>query len=771
MNPWICVLCTYKNSHSGPCKVCNQGQCPTPVGKWRCTYCTVMNDSNRVYCWVCNYRNSQSVDSENPKVSESSLIGNIKENLNWKNPLKTQRQSCEEDPESRKHKEGGLGTGIDFTTHKRQAQQQIVPAIFQEKKDNFESTIESKPKQLEDRKRPPNFLRKPSGDTIQKKDSLLRPDKYSGEIRPLLNNNSNILLPSLPVEMNPSSWNKTYLDPNGNEMKHDNYFSERHGASASCAPSSPRASLSQDIADNMSFHKPPASLDMDDGTRELIRKMMQEDICMLCHDRQGWEIGGGCDHKVCESCGKRKLLEGIANKKWTKHAVTCPIDNCENNLPSSTIQHFALGKALLEKLETMQQTFNMSKTEGLVTCPAERCGFIFVGEAGKVVKGQIEKGRNNRPLSNIALAHKAKHRFRCPQCNCNFCGNCSEFPYHLGDTCETFKEWKESKKCRFCHATIDPRKIRHKPNRKFPGWNNVCHLEECQTRRSQSCGKVNSCGHFCIGIRNEKQCPPCFHPDCVSNGYSTHEDFCSICWTEEWAAAPCVQLNCKHVIHYHCLMQKLEKRWPAARVVFNYMTCGECKQPIKHPELRKSLYQHESLKSHVEKMAIKQLKREGLGNDKRLHEKGGKYYNNMELFAMDRLAYYICFKCKKPYYGGMRKCDAQDIDKFNKEHLVCGGCRMGPNMKACKIHGTEFIMWKCRFCCGRASWFCWGNTHFCDNCHTRQEGGDYLNRKPMSAHPKCPGIESGNPENCPLKIKHPPNGENFCLGCNVCLLS
>jgi len=232
-----------------------------------------------------------------------------------------------------------------------------------------------------------------------------------------------------------------------------------------------------------------------------------------------------------------------------------------------------------------------------------------------------------------------------------------------------------------------------------------------------------------------------------------------------------VQLECKHVVHYHCLMQKLEKRWPAARVVFKYLHCGKCNRPIKHPELRRTLHSHEKLKKKVERMALEQLQREGFSEDKRLYEKGGKYFNNRPLFAMDRLAYYICFKCKKPYYGGMRKCDAQDIDKWNKEHLVCGGCRMGSNKKSCKIHGTEFIVFKCKFCCSRGSWFCWGNTHFCDKCHKRQEGGDYLNRKPMSAHPKCPGIESGNPLDCPLKIKHPPNGTNFCLGCNVCLIS
>jgi len=507
------------------------------------------------------------------------------------------------------------------------------------------------------------------------------------------------------------------------------------------------------------------------GTEALIRRLLQEEMCELCGQKQGIEVGE-CRHKVCKSCGKRKIKSGIVSKKWASQAVTCPVKGCKIILPQNVIRHFGLSSSTIKELEIMQQKFNMSQTKGLVRCPSKECGYTFVGEPGKVVKDKIEVGRNGKPLSEVTLKHKAKHRFRCPMCNINFCGVCSATPYHLGDTCDTFQSWKESKKCRFCEATIDQSKVIHEPDLRYPGWDNVCHLQECQGRREQSCGKVHpKCGHPCIGIRNERKCPPCFHPDCVPKGASTHDEFCSICWTEGWSAAPCVQLECKHVVHYHCLMHQLKTRWPAARIVFNYLRCGECKRPIKNEMLKRTLYPHEKLKNKVERMAIDQLKREGFDEDKRLHEKGGKYYNNKALFAMDRLAYYICYKCKKPYYGGMRKCDAQDIDKWNEKHLVCGGCRMGSNKKSCKIHGTDFIVWKCKFCCSRGSWFCWGNTHFCDKCHKRQEGGDYLNRKPMSAHPKCPGIESGNPMDCPLKVKHPPNGTNFCLGCNVCLIS
>lgn len=70
---------------------------------------------------------------------------------------------------------------------------------------------------------------------------------------------------------------------------------------------------------------------------------------------------------------------------------------------------------------------------------------------------------------------------------------------------------------------------------------------------------------------------------------------------------------------------------------------------------------------------------------------------------------------------------------------------------------------KCQFCCSVASWFCWGKTHFCDACHTRQQKGDYVSKYEKDKLPKCPGKNK-----CPLKVQHPPNGDPFCLGCAFC---
>ena len=111
---------------------------------------------------------------------------------------------------------------------------------------------------------------------------------------------------------------------------------------------------------------------------------------------------------------------------------------------------------------------------------------------------------------------------------------------------------------------------------------------------------------------------------------------------------------------------------------------------------------------------------------------------------MARLSYYMCFKCKKPYFGGLKSCENnnQAEGKFNPQELICGGCAasaIGGGVKECKTHGTDFIEFKCKFCCSVAQWFCWGSTHFCDNCHTRQNNGDYLTKKKLSELMKCRG--------------------------------
>jgi hypothetical protein len=35
----------------------------------------------------------------------------------------------------------------------------------------------------------------------------------------------------------------------------------------------------------------------------------------------------------------------------------------------------------------------------------------------------------------------------------------------------------------------------------------------------------------------------------------------------------------------------------------------------------------------------------------------------------------------------------------------------------CPKHGTDYLEYKCRYCCSVAVFFCFGTTHFCNACH------------------------------------------------------
>ena len=142
----------------------------------------------------------------------------------------------------------------------------------------------------------------------------------------------------------------------------------------------------------------------------------------------------------------------------------------------------------------------------------------------------------------------------------------------------------------------------------------------------------------------------------------------------------------------------------------------------------------------MEKMAIERAGHEGLDKDPRLKNPADPYYNDIAKFSVFKCAYYLCHTCKNPYFGGLKDClrAQQEQQEFKAEELVCGKCAadtLGVGAAKCKIHGTDFIEFKCKFCCNIAQWFCWGNTHFCEPCHKRQCAGDYVSRKKPSELP------------------------------------
>lgn len=186
--------------------------------------------------------------------------------------------------------------------------------------------------------------------------------------------------------------------------------------------------------------------------------------------------------------------------------------------------------------------------------------------------------------------------------------------------------------------------------------------------------------------------------------------------------------------------------------------------------------------------------------------------------AMEKYAYYPCSKCGKAYFGGAAACDAAVADmEFDPEELVCGACSggacfppsvhlcwpacVGPPVdfpgaasskllrcahdrpwrvcvwgggtaasmaQICPKHGTDYLEWKCRYCCSVAVFFCFGSHHFCKPCHDAHRR---CMDCPVGDLPQCPAgpvLKQLEASDCPLNCEHPPTGEEFALGCGLC---
>jgi len=137
-------------------------------------------------------------------------------------------------------------------------------------------------------------------------------------------------------------------------------------------------------------------------------------------------------------------------------------------------------------------------------------------------------------------------------------------------------------------------------------------------------------------------------------------------------------------------------------------------------------------------------------------------------YAWEVYAYYQCFYCKKPYFGGRRDCAQNLVEEANPSEYVCSDCANVMLKGRCQTpEHKEFIIWKCRFCCSKAVWFCWGRVHFCDFCHTNDPWGRDQGRYDNDPRSQCLG-----PGKCPIGAEHPPNGHSqeneFPLGCLLC---
>ncbi|XP_062862090.1 E3 ubiquitin-protein ligase MYCBP2 isoform X9 [Trichomycterus rosablanca] len=333
-----------------------------------------------------------------------------------------------------------------------------------------------------------------------------------------------------------------------------------------------------------------------------------------------------------------------------------------------------------------------------------------------------------------------------------------EFREHTGKPASS-----SSDACRFCGT---------RNGTELSAVGSVCSDPDCQEYAKLACSKTHACGHPCGGVKNEELCLPCLHGCDKSTGCLKQDadDMCMICFTEALSAAPAVQLDCSHVFHLQCTRRVLENRWLGPRITFGFMSCPICKNKINHSVIKDLLDPIKELYEDVRRKALMRLEYEGLHKSEAITMPGARFYNDPAGFAMNRYAYYVCYKCKKAYFGGEARCDAEagQGDDYDPRELICGACSDVSRAQMCSKHGTDFLEYKCRYCCSVAVFFCFGTTHFCNACH---DDFQRMTSVPKEELPHCPAGPKGKQlegSECPLHVVHPPTGEEFALGCGVC---
>lgn len=454
-----------------------------------------------------------------------------------------------------------------------------------------------------------------------------------------------------------------------------------------------------------------------------------------------------CLHVYCHSC-----LEDIVKKCLSRNETpTCPQvvleEDGENASPSSTscgpLPDFAL-RAVMSDVDFSalldRRLASVTASSGdFVHCP--RCSFVFVADTTTAQQQQQQQDER-------------RFRFRCRQCQWLWCLQCGHSPYHEGFSCESYKEYLSGRKCRFCQNPLD-----QSLNSNNDDDHDAC--SACKEKDDRCCEKIlQPCGHRCYGVKHEQRCRiPCLHPDCKND---VADEFCAVCWVEPLRAGPCILLDsCGHMLHQDCITRHIGTV-VGKRIGFSHLNCPLCKKRIQSTLLQPLMQPWLDLEAQVTAMASQRLQYENRQNDPPIAQ---RYNGDASRYAMDIYSYYSCCKCKKPYFAGLIACgDGPDDDSIS----MCPDCTDAASKKSgqaptkCNKHGTDFIVWKCRYCCSPASFKCWNTHSFCDSCHTRQSNGEYLSRMPSSAFPVCK-----NAQECPLKIRHDHCVE-WCLGCSMC---
>ena len=143
----------------------------------------------------------------------------------------------------------------------------------------------------------------------------------------------------------------------------------------------------------------------------------------------------------------------------------------------------------------------------------------------------------------------------------------------------------------------------------------------------------------------------------------------------------------------------------------NFISCPQCKELIGDTGVTDIHSAIEGFQDKVEIImseALKQGEADGKFKDQiEMH----KFNNNKLKLALSHYNFYECYNCCVPFIS------KYPCPNISPENFLCKNC-VKP-VDNCPKHGGTTIIFKCKFCCSVASFFCWQTTHFCENCHNR----------------------------------------------------
>lgn len=134
-----------------------------------------------------------------------------------------------------------------------------------------------------------------------------------------------------------------------------------------------------------------------------------------------------------------------------------------------------VAKQLSSKIsQIIYNDFNEELIKVYKVFKCKRCDY-----ATKLKRGEVNYNLTDckgLKITEDAAINCNLNKIECENCKMNYCNKCKSEPYHIGYTCEQYKEYLSLRKCRFCHTIFGDKKQNQSDKEAFEM---VCNSEEC----------------------------------------------------------------------------------------------------------------------------------------------------------------------------------------------------------------------------------------------------------------------------------------------------